>query len=244
MLNNQEISVPVLIKDLGMLYATYKSKNKVRFGFYRCSCGKEFKTITGSIKSGATKSCGCYQKQRASSSNTKHGMSLHPIYSVWKDMVGRCKNENNNNFSYYGGRGISVCNRWLNVENFIEDMYQTYKEGLEIDRRDNDGNYEPSNCRWVTGSTQQRNTRKIYSHNKSGYRGVHARKNTKKWMSQIVVNKKRIIIGSFNDPKVAAMAYDTYVIVYGLEHTTNFHKGIFENNTRKQNVFTKNLRAI
>jgi len=233
MQNNQEISIPVLIADLGTQYATKYSKNKVRFGVYQCSCGKQFKTMSSSIKRGATKSCGCYQKKQASASNTKHGMSSHPIYSVWKDMIGRCKNENNNNFSYYGARGIKVCERWLNIENFIEDMYHSYQECLEIDRIDNEGNYEPSNCRWATGSTQQRNTRKIYSHNKSGFRGVHARKNTKKWIAQTVLNKKRMIIGSFNDPKVAAMAYDTYVIVYGLEHTTNFHKGIFENNKRK-----------
>ena len=100
-------------------------------------------------------------------------------------------------------------------------MENGYDKNLSIGRIDVDGNYEPKNCRWVNRDIQSRNTRKIMSTNKSGYRGVS--KNRKRWRAQIVVSKKRVSIGSFNNPYCASLHYDAFVIENNLEHTLNIN---------------------
>lgn len=91
----------------------------------------------------------------------KHGFTTkttkHPFYASWVMMKVRCKNASHERFKHYGGRGITVCERWLKFENFKEDMFPSYKEGLQLDRIDVNGNYEPSNCRWVTPSQNMKN---------------------------------------------------------------------------------------
>jgi hypothetical protein len=86
--------------------------------------------------------------------------SKHPLYSRWAGMINRCSNKK---YHRYAGRGISVCERWLTFENFVEDMYSTFKPELSIDRINNDGNYEPSNCRWTDRETQLMNTQRSYN---------------------------------------------------------------------------------
>ena len=86
-----------------------------------------------------------------------HGLTKHPLYHVWQHMMHRCYNKKDGRFCYYGRRGITVCQRWHQCANFIEDMYPTYKKGLQIDRKDNDGGYTKDNCRWITHTEQQRN---------------------------------------------------------------------------------------
>lgn len=98
-------------------------------------------------------------------------------------------------------------------------MYTTFIDGLEIDRINNNGNYEPSNCRWSTRTTQVRNTRILRNTNISGYRGVG--KNGKNWKSRIIINYKEINLGTFKTAEEAGYAYDKYVINNNLEHTTN-----------------------
>jgi hypothetical protein len=90
-------------------------------------------------------------------SNTTHGMRRTPEYMVWSDMRNRCQNPKNRSWNRYGGRGISVCERWESFSNFIEDMGQRPSNFHEIDRIENDGNYEPTNCRWATASVQNSN---------------------------------------------------------------------------------------
>ena len=208
----------ILIEDLGMLYPAETSKKKYRYGLYKCMCGNEFEAIIKNVKNGNTSSCGCYNKR----TTTKHGLANHMLYKIWNSMLQRCNNPKDKRYNDYAGRGISICSEWLDINNFINDMYPSFKEGLSIDRINNDGNYEPSNCRWVKRTIQSRNTRKLISTNTSGYRGVGWHKSSNAWRAQITINHKNIHLGNFKDVIDAAKAYDQYVIDNNLEHTKNF----------------------
>ena len=213
---------PILIKDLGTMYPTETSKKKETNGLYECPyCKKHYKTQTTKVKNNRSKSCGCYTKIKVSKAQTTHGKRKHKIYSVWNQMMARCYNEKSISYKNYGLKGISVCDEWHNVENFINDMYPSYIDGLSIDRIDVDGNYQKDNCRWVSKAIQSQNTRRIRKNNTSGYRGVVFRKDIKKYRVAIRVNNKRINLGHFEDKIEAALAYDQYVIDNNLEHTTN-----------------------
>ena len=116
----------------------------------KCECGVEKDILGSSLRSGSTKSCGCLQKRAA----TKHGMDGSPEYKAWQSMKQRCYNKNNQRYERYGGRGIKVCNRWLNsFENFFNDMGER-PAGFSIERVDFNGNYEPSNCIWASAKSQ------------------------------------------------------------------------------------------
>lgn len=131
-----------------------------------CTCGNITYVSSHSLLRGRTKSCGCMKIEMIRDANTKHGFRLYRnmprIYKTWLNMKDRCKNPNNKTFSLYGGRGIEVCNEW--DEDFLSfykwAMSNGYDDRLEIDRIDNDGNYEPGNCRWVNDLQQARNTRR------------------------------------------------------------------------------------
>lgn len=213
-MNNQKELI--LLEDLGMLYPGETSSYKKRYGLYRCACGKEFKTQIASVKNGNTKNCGCTRNKN----KITHGLTNHSLYNIWFNMIDRCNNENSNNYKNYGTRGIGVCDRWLKLENFINDMYSGFEYGLTLDRIDVNGNYEPDNCRWVDRKVQQRNQRKLRNTNSSGYRGVDFKHN--RWRAQISINYKRIHLGYFNTALDGALAYDNYIINNNLEHTRNF----------------------
>lgn len=220
MQNNQKELI--LLEDLGMHYPNETSNKKVRYGIYKCFCGNEFKTRIQSVKQNKTKSCGCLHKEKALIFNTKHGLSSHVLFGTWSGMIQRCTNKIHMYYNDYGGRGITVCERWLNVANFIEDMLPTFQKGLTLDRKDNDKGYYKDNCRWVENKIQHRNTRKIRSTNTSGYRGVSFYNLCNKWYSRICVDYKNIYLGRFNTAIEAARAYDDYIIKNNLEHTRNF----------------------
>jgi hypothetical protein len=124
-----------------------------------CDCGNEKNIYGNSLTKGATISCGCFFKEQAVSRMTTHGKCYTSEYRIWRDMIGRCVNQKNKRFKDYGGRGISVCERWRKFENFSADMGQRPSSAHSIDRINNDGNYERSNCRWATTSQQAFNRR-------------------------------------------------------------------------------------
>lgn len=124
----------------------------------RCDCKKETIICGRDLKKEHTKSCGCLQREKI----TKHGGNGTRLYSIWNDMRYRCNNPNVKAFKYYGGRNISVCDEWEKDFATFRDwaMANGYDDTLTIDRIDVNGNYEPSNCRWVDMKTQLRNTRR------------------------------------------------------------------------------------
>ena len=156
-------------------------------------------------------------------SHFKHRLYKHKIYRVWQHMKERCYNPNTKQFKDWGGRGIRVCIRWRrSFKSFYNWAIKNgYKEGLEIDRQDNDGNYTPDNCRFVTNQISSCNQR-IRKDNNSGYRGVSFYKHHNKYITQITSNKKRKHIGYFKTAKQAAEARDKYIIENNLPNKLNF----------------------
>ena len=126
-----------------------------------CDCGNIVIVKGVNLKNNRTKSCGCLKKELIVNRSTKHNQRHTKLYEVWKTMKQRCYNPNNKSFKNYGGRCISICEEWKN--NFTAfynwSMQNGYEENLSIDRINNNGNYEPSICRWTTRIVQQNNTR-------------------------------------------------------------------------------------
>jgi hypothetical protein len=156
--------------------------------------------------------------------NTTHNMSNTRLYKIWTDMKKRCDNKSHAMYSYYGGSGISYQDDWSKFESFYNWASNNgYNDELEIDRINGNQDYCEENCRWETRSHQMQNTRKIWKHNTSGYRGVSLKTGTTdRFISQISVNGNKKYIGCYESALAAAVAYDEYVMDNDLFHTTNF----------------------
>ena len=151
---------------------SYAGVSEDRRALWKCSCtcGRTFITRGKDLRSGKVTSCGCARREHCSERmrriNTKHGHRQSRLYTVWRDMKDRVQNPKNKSYSLYGGRGIKVCDEWLDFENFYVWSLDTGYDSTApfgkctLDRINVDGNYEPSNCRWVDMKVQANNRRK------------------------------------------------------------------------------------
>ena len=166
-LKSKSLSLGSIHGEWTILSDAGKNKHGQKHFLCRCSCGKESLITQGSLKgNGSTRCEGC-QWKKAKLGRIKHGFSHTSTYGSWQNMKRRCNSSSSNEFHRYGGRGIKVCERWDKFKFFLEDM-GIKPLGLELDRIDPDGNYEPGNCRWVTSKENKENRRCS-----AKYRGIY-----------------------------------------------------------------------
>ena len=153
-------------QKFGRLTVVERAKNKGKETMWLCvcDCGKTLIAQGNNLKSGHTKSCGCYNSEITTIRNYKHGKRKTTVYNTWNNMRRRCYEKANAKYPSYGGRGITVCDEWKNsFEAFYDDVSKLPhfgEKGYSLDRIDNDGNYEPTNVRWATAKQQANNRRK------------------------------------------------------------------------------------
>lgn len=177
-----------------------------------CDCGNNLVVANKYLKNGNTKSCGCLKMEKLLERSTKHGMSRTRIYKIWRHMKERCSDESCEYYKDYGGRGITYDPSWKLFENFYKDMFEFYREDLELDRIDVNGNYCKENCRWTNESEQAYNQRKR-KNNTSGRTGVY-QKEDGKWWAEIQNKGKTEWLGTFSTFEDACEARELKELEY------------------------------
>lgn len=161
-ITNQKFNFLTVIK------LDHKNSKGIYIWLCKCDCGKLHLTKADALKSGKTKSCGCWQQYCRGKSTTKHGMAETKTFNIWMNMFTRCYNKNCKAYKNYGERGIIIDERWHIFLNFLEDMGECPSE-YSIERLDVNKNYEPGNCKWIPFKSQARNTRKTF---RVTYKGI------------------------------------------------------------------------
>lgn len=198
--------------------------NRIIWGC-KCDCeNPEYVWVdTYRLKSGHTTSCGCYHNEVIGNINRKYKDDYRSrLHVIWMNIKLRCSNNKGNKNAYYDEKGISICDEWkydyLTFKRWA--LNNGYKDGLTIDRRDNNLGYYPDNCRWVDDTIQAIN-RGDFKNNTSGYKGVSWDNKNKKWKAQIAINKKDIYLGEFININEAIKARK--------EAEEKYHKPLLEN---------------
>jgi len=191
-------------KLIAIKYSKFKnSSNRHLYWTFKCDCGKVKDIIASHVIDGNIKSCGCHKIYMSGNVHRKHGMYRSPIYRVWAQMLSRCNDKNNKNYSNYGGRGIKVCNRWKDFEVFYKDIGAGYVKGLSIERINVNIGYSPENCKLIKISNQadnRRNTRN-FTHNGETM-------NIAKWAKSVNMN-------------IATLRYRLIIMKWSLEDAIN-----------------------
>lgn len=149
-----------------------------------CACGMTRDVLVHNLRNGMSTSCGCDKAAKTSERSRTHGMSRTPIYNAWRGMIERCTKPTHKSCAFYGGRGITVCRRWLKFENFYADMGDR-PAGRSLERRKNDKGYSPTNCYWATRKEQMNNTRSNFM---LEFNGV--RKHAREWAADLGITQR------------------------------------------------------
>ena len=208
-----------IVQDLGM---RPNGPWQARFCIVECPQCQGHRKMLMAVAKRSNGCCrGCWLKSLKAANRT-HGLWGTRIYKLWDAMRWRCKTKAASHYRHYGARRITVCDEWEDVRVFRAwAMGHGYQEGLSLDRIDNDGNYEPGNCRWVTQTIQTQNSVLLRRNNTSGYRGVFLHK-PDRWCAAIGVKRKKQHLGLFDRPEDAAKAYDAFVVANGMANPLNF----------------------
>jgi hypothetical protein len=164
-----------------------------------CDCGNHTVALAKNLVAGITKSCGCLRLDSFIETVTKHGLCGHPLYKTWQNMLQRCTNPNSQDYVDYGGRGITVCERWHSFDKFLEDMGEKPSPAHTLERRRNCSGYSPSNCVWATRIEQASNKRPIS--NTTGWPGVRQQG------QDFVARHRQVPLGKFSTAEQASWLY-------------------------------------
>jgi hypothetical protein len=198
-MENKNITLELIGRRFGKLVVQdrhlYNDKHNKTLWNCICDCGKQATIVGSNLTSGHTTSCGCYRKDKIIESNFSHGMCEIPEYGIWANMIQRSTNSNTPNYSDYGGRGITVCDRWLNsFEAFYEDMGPRPSPNHSIDREENDKGYYKDNCRWATPTEQANNKRNNVRYKLNETDLTHA-EISRKYSIHVETLRRRIKVG-------------------------------------------------